>query len=203
MKIKKSPSAFTLIELLVVISIIAILASLAIPAVTGALTRGQMVQTLNNARQLQLATQTMSLDTFTSGNGMAWTFDDTGAPADLSTFFLNLTRDNYLTENDLNKLLTAPGIGPGASGTPTASNIAFKIFQVAENNPGDQPFVVTNNWAGGELTPDASPYGSKGFVLFRKGGEGNFFTRPSEAANVIPDTTGSANPVTYVETFMQ
>ncbi len=78
MKIQKSPSAFTLIELLVVISIIAILASLAIPAVTSALTRGQMVQTLNNQRQLQIATQTMSLDTFTSGSGLSWTTSEDG-----------------------------------------------------------------------------------------------------------------------------
>ncbi len=203
MKINKSPKGFTLIELLVVISIIAILASLAIPAVTGALTRGQMVQTLNNARQLQIATQTMSLDSFTSGNGLAWTYD-AGAPQGLTAFFNALTTDNYLTQNDLNKLLTAPGIGPGQGGTPTAANIAFSIFQVEENNPGDQPFVVTRNWqTGGTLDPDASPYGSKGFVLFRKGGEGNFFTRPSEATNVIPDTTNSATPQTYVTTFMQ
>ncbi len=205
MKIKKSPSAFTLIELLVVISIIAILASLAIPAVTGALTRGQMVQTLNNARQLQIATQTMSLDSFTSGNGFAWTYDTSGAPAGLSAFFSALTTDNYLTQNDLNKLLTAPGIGPGANGTPTSANIAFSIFQVKENSPGDQPFVVTRNWQqGGTLDSSASPYGSKGFVLFRKGGEGNFFTRPSEATNVIPTTTGgSGNTVTYETQFMQ
>ena len=74
-----SPSlrAFTLIELLVVISIIAILASLAIPAVTGALTRGQMTQTLNNARQLHLATQTMSIDTTAAGgDGVSWTMSN-------------------------------------------------------------------------------------------------------------------------------
>jgi prepilin-type N-terminal cleavage/methylation domain-containing protein len=201
MKIKKSPSAFTLIELLVVISIIAILASLAIPAVTGALTRGQMVQTLNNARQLQIATQTMSLDSFTSGNGAQWTFKD-GAPLGLTAFFTELTRDNYLSENDLNKLLTAPGIGPGTGGTPSAATSAFSFFQVEENNPGDQPFVVTRNWSGGALVATEKPYGNKGFVLFRKGGEGNFFTRPSEAENVIPeaDTTSGA---AYVSTLMQ
>jgi prepilin-type N-terminal cleavage/methylation domain len=59
---KKSSLAFTLIELLVVIAIIGILAALALPAITGALARGQMTQTLSNMRQLHLATQQMALD---------------------------------------------------------------------------------------------------------------------------------------------
>ena len=48
----RSLRGFTLIELLVVISIIAILASLALPAITGALSRGQMTQTLSNMKHL-------------------------------------------------------------------------------------------------------------------------------------------------------
>lgn len=44
--------AFTLIELLVVISIIAILASLAFPAVSGALDSGKKTQAKNNAVQI-------------------------------------------------------------------------------------------------------------------------------------------------------
>ena len=65
---KKSSLAFTLIELLVVIAIIGILAALALPAITGALARGQMTQTLSNMRQLHLATQQMALDGTTTGD---------------------------------------------------------------------------------------------------------------------------------------
>ena len=59
---KKTAGAFTLIELLVVISIIAVLAALAVPALTNALTKGQMTGTMNNARQLYLAGFQMATD---------------------------------------------------------------------------------------------------------------------------------------------
>jgi prepilin-type N-terminal cleavage/methylation domain-containing protein len=59
---RKTSSAFTLIELLVVIAIIAVLASFAVPAITSALTKGQLVGTLNNARQYYLAGYQNALD---------------------------------------------------------------------------------------------------------------------------------------------
>src|SRR5690348_12841524 len=75
----KKTSAFTLIELLVVISIIAVLAGLAVPALTNALTKGQMTGTMNNARQLYLAGFQMANDgSANSDPSLAW-------PGDLTT----------------------------------------------------------------------------------------------------------------------
>src|SRR3989442_13840494 len=54
-KINKSSAAFTLIELLVVISIIAVLASIALPVFTSVQERGFQTKDLSNAKQIALA----------------------------------------------------------------------------------------------------------------------------------------------------
>lgn len=180
--IRRPLQAFTLIELLVVISIIAILASLAIPAVSNSLVRGQMTQTMNNARQLHMATQTMSIDTTTAGNGVSWTYSS-NAPLSVEGFSQALLDGRYLTIQDLRKLYAAPGVVVSDTNF-TATNIAFKIFAVQESSPADLPFLVTRNWDGlEEGLGSNAPYADKGFVLFRKGGDGAIFTRPTDATN--------------------
>ena len=179
---RHSLKAFTLIELLVVISIIAILASLAIPAVTSALTRGQMTQTLNNARQLHIATQTMSIDSTTAGNGVFWTFSS-NVPLSVAGFTQALLDGRYLTIQDITKLYGAPGVVISDTNF-AATNIAFKIFAVQESSPADVPFLVTRNWDSmQEGLGTNAPYADKGFVLCRKGGDGAIFTRPTDATN--------------------
>jgi prepilin-type N-terminal cleavage/methylation domain-containing protein len=195
----RSLRGFTLIELLVVISIIAILASLAIPAVSNALVRGQMTQTLNNARSLTIATQTMSMDTTTAGGGTAWTMGSDGQTLTVGTFSQELMTGKYLTESDLRKMYAAPGVVVPADTTNfTPADIAFSIMETRESSPADQPFVITKNWSaggsasGGEagtLDANAAPYGDKGFIVFRKGGDGGIFTRPSDGTNPSAVTT--------------
>lgn len=191
---QKSLRAFTLIELLVVISIIAILASLAIPAVSNALVRGQMTQTLNNARQLHLATQTMSIDTTTAGDGVTWTYSN-NAPLTVSTFSTALTEGKYLTAQDLRKIYAAPGVLVNDTNF-TAANIAFKILQTQESTPSDQPFVITKNWESVSAGLGTNtPYADKGFIMFRKGGDGGVFTRPADAKSTNVLSTNVLTPL--------
>lgn len=190
MKNSKRPlHAFTLIELLVVISIIAILASLAVPAVTGALTRGQLTGSLNNARQLQLATQTMALDAFTSGEGAGWPGD---SKATWATFCTDLKDGKYLSEADLRKIASAPGVQISPTEFPPSQS-GLQVYSVKENDPSDSIFVSTYNWTGfAELSDKAKPFGDKGFVIFRKGGDGNVYQARQATSESLGNKTLAA-----------
>jgi prepilin-type N-terminal cleavage/methylation domain-containing protein len=59
---RQPPTAFTLIELLVVITIIAILASFALPAYTAVQERAQQTKDLSNAKQIALALKQFAAD---------------------------------------------------------------------------------------------------------------------------------------------
>jgi len=188
----KSPSAFTLIELLVVISIIGILAALALPAITSALVKGQMTQTLSNMKQLHLATQSAALDAVTTGDAtiVGWPGSNT-----FSAWATNLV-PSYLGTNDFFKLLSAAGrITPSTSSLSSIGNTnAVRAYAVTEESATDFVFLSTANWSPGAtvLTNGARPYGDKGFVVFRRGGDGVILLpRQVTTTNVIGQTTNA------------
>src|SRR5467141_2654767 len=111
MKTRTSSHGFTLIELLVVIAIIAALAAFAVPALTSALTKGQMTGTMNNARQFYLAGYQMALDgAANSDANSTWPGDDPNAATlTLKTYSGKSLKNDYLKPGDLTKLLSAPG----------------------------------------------------------------------------------------------
>jgi len=173
MKLIKRLTAFTLIELLVVISIIAILASLALPAITGALTRGQATQTMSNSRQLYVASFNMAADGITtSDTNLVWPGD---GKADWSSWSGGLVGGGYMTTNDFNKMLIAPGLARPANTTVTsATPSALTVYAIAEASPMNAIFITSKNFVtpGTPLETAAKPYGNKSFVVFRKGGDG-------------------------------
>jgi prepilin-type N-terminal cleavage/methylation domain-containing protein len=174
--------AFTLIELLVVISIIAILASLAIPAVNGALVRAQLSQSLSNCRQLTLASTSLAMDSVATGDANMPGWPSTN---NFSTWIEQLTNAGLGT-NDIKKLLTAGGVGP-TSWPPQAGQVALNVYAVSEASSGETIFLTTRNWDASSpaaLSPSATPYGDKGFVAFRKGGDGAIYTA-RQATNQI------------------
>jgi prepilin-type N-terminal cleavage/methylation domain-containing protein len=200
MKLLKRLRAFTLIELLVVISIIAILASLALPAITGALARGQMTQSLSNMKQLHLVAQQIANDGTTSGDtNFAW-------PGDLPTKtwakWVEIVTNGYMTPADLAKMCSAPGIiaNSGTIGASTApATRAVVVYQVADTNDSSVIIFSSSNFTNpvtGPGTPPVAagkPFGNKGFVVFRKGGDGAVLqANQATNTNLVGGTTGCA-----------
>lgn len=178
MKLIKRFTAFTLIELLVVISIIAILASLALPAITGALAKGQMSQTLSNMKQLHLVSQQIALDGSTAGDtNLAWPGD---LPTKTWTAWATLVTNGYMTAGDLAKMCTAPSVTATSNtvvSSTAGSNRAVVLYGVSDTNDSAAILFTSSNFTN-IATPVApvaagKPYGIKGFVVFRKGGDGS------------------------------
>ena len=180
---KESAAAFTLIEMLVVISIIVVLASFAVPAVISGLTKGQLVGTMNNARQLYLAAQQMALDGSTNSDAnLAWPGDYSAGVTTLENYCNKLIANDYLKAADLPKLLSAPGAtcnvtaaAPDANGIVTVTlsgRSGLKVYKVRDTDSGNTIFAATANYTYNQpLSSTNPPYGDKGFILMRKGGD--------------------------------
>src|SRR2546423_2208185 len=185
-------AGFTLIELLVVIAIIATIAAFAVPALTSALTKGQMTGTMNNARQLYLAGYQMALDgSANSDANLAWPGDYAAGVTTLRDYVEKLVQNDYLKASDLPKILSAPGASCTATGTTTTpitvtlgGTSGLKVYPVTSADASNVIFTVTSNYTydtAFTATP-SNPYGDKGFVVIRKGGDASVLRKNNAAA---------------------
>lgn len=205
MKIPRPPKGFTLIELLVVISIIAVLASLAVPAVTGALVRGQLIQAVNNCRQIHLAAMSMATD------GAANSDANLGWPGDLATnsgssqistqtaYVKQLVNYDYLKGGDL-KVFSAAGIvaftGTDASTFDASKNSAFNMYKVMDTSDSTSLFLCTRNYDASSkaiVSGTTKPFGDKGFVVCRKAGDASVYKK-QQASNSNNAIFSDPNP---------
>jgi prepilin-type N-terminal cleavage/methylation domain-containing protein len=191
MKFIKRMRAFTLVELLVVMAIIATLAGLAFPAIGAAITQSQMTTTLANAKQVYIAAQRMALDGASTGDS------NLGWPADIGTngntvavYTAALANGDYLPRSTFTKIFGAPGIIVPSDGIITGGkDTAFRWFKLGDADSSSCVFIATRNFTlKGELDSSQKPFNDKGFMTFRKGGDGGVYKR-SQA--------GSANTNVY------
>jgi len=185
-KINKFFSAFTLIELLVVIAIIAILAALAVPALTSALSKAQQTGTMNNARQLYLAQFQMSNDGSATGDTTsAWPGDLPVVPTTITDYLNVLCGKGYLKGADAIKLMNAPSANytatvASANGIDTLTYVsgtpALKVWPNKDVDPATTIFATTHNYIyDTAINATDVPYGTKGFVTIKKGGDAAIF----------------------------
>jgi prepilin-type N-terminal cleavage/methylation domain-containing protein len=208
-KINKSSSAFTLIELLVVIAIIAILAALAVPALTSALNKAQMTGTMNNAHQLYLAQFQMSNDaTATGAQNIGWPGDmitsGSLAASDYMGYLNILLANGYLKAGDVTKLMNSPGgnfnptINWGASppvlNAMGTGDAGVKVYTVSDSDSINCIFAASHNYVYNTalVPPNAGtgagiPYGQKGFIVVKKGGDAAIFRAGQAVSGNWPD----------------
>jgi type II secretory pathway pseudopilin PulG len=137
-----------------------ILAALALPAITGALERGQATQMLSNCRQIHLAVQTAQLEGISTGNPKL------GFPADAkitSKAALKeiLVANDYLTTDDFDRLKFQD----------------IMVANVADEDPADTVFLKA-----------FSP-GKRFTIIVRKGGDGGIYRAGQDTQSADPPRT--------------
>ena len=204
LKINKPSSAFTLIELLVVIAIIAILAALAVPALTSALAKAQMTGTMNNARQLYLAQFSMANDGAATGDAsLVYPGDHLPALITLEEYVNTIVGPGYLKGGDIGKLFSAPssnltitvtGTNPEVV-TLTGGTAALKVHGLKDVDPSNTIFCTSRNYTyDTALLGTGVPYGTKGFIVMHKGGDGAVF---KEGQATLAGWGGGGNEVKF------
>jgi len=203
MKLIKRITAFTLVELLVVISIIAILASLALPAITGAIAKAQMGQALSNARQIHTAVITAVGDAASTGStNFGWP-GDVASISTVQNFADMLITNDFLKAQDVSKVFSAAGMPSITATTNTATitsaNCAFKVYKVADADPGVSVFITTQNVATfGQAITTNLPFKQNGFVLLRKAGDGAVYKKAQATeTNILGVLPAVTAPLTY------
>ncbi len=121
-----------------------------------------MTHTLNDARQLAMAINTMNADELASGGHASGVF-----PADLKVrsfreYLDRLIENNYLSAADIQRMRPLE---------------KFALVNVSSSDSKDTAFLVSR-WMANPAVPH-----SMGFVVFQIGGSGGVYRRPADVTN--------------------
>ena len=179
---KLKANSFTLVELLVVISIIGLLAGLAVPAIQGGLDKAKQQVDVSNIRQCGMIA-------FSYANDNEGNFNGTNTNTVSSTaFFTNLVALGQLNST---KILAGNGyIAALATNNIQANNIAWGYNNpLTTSDDGNLPLFISKNFGSGNAFSNVSiaastvGWKSKGIVVYRVGNSAEF---------IKPGTGGSA-----------
>lgn len=179
---KLKSNSFTLVELLVVISIIGLLAGLAVPAIQGGLDKAKQQVDVSNIRQCGMIA-------FSYANDNDGNFNGTNTNSINSTaFFTNLVSLGLLNST---KILAGNGyIAATSTNNIQANNIAWGYNNpLTTSDDGNLPLFISKNFGTGttfsNVSIAASTVGwkSKGIVVYRVGNSAEF---------IKPGTGGSS-----------
>lgn len=116
----------------------------------------------------------------TKDASLGWPGDTGGS---FSNWTAQLLKGSYLSQIDLCRLLSAPGVIVSPNNLLTSNTTAVLVYAVRTNSRDTAVFLTTANFTnspiGVVLNPQAKPYGDKAFIVFRKSGEGTIH-QPSQ-----------------------
>jgi hypothetical protein len=170
----------------VAILIAAVVLVLAWPAFKDWLNKRQMTRTMKHTRELYLAGFHMATDGAASKHvNYKWPGDYTVGVATLADYSSKLVQNNYLKADDLERILSAPGASCSvktSESTPVAVSLsgrsALKIYKIKSADPSTAIFAASTNYLyDTDLAADAVPFGDKGFVIMRKGGDAGVYKK--------------------------
>lgn len=178
---KLKANSFTLVELLVVISIIGLLAGLAVPAIQGGLDKAKQQVDVSNIRQCGLVA-------FGYANDNEGNYNGTNTNSiESSAFFTNLVALGLLNST---KILA----GNGYTAATSTSNIQPANIAWGYNNPlntsddANLPLLISKNFGTGTTFSNVSiasstvGWKSKGIVVYRVGNSAEFIKSGSAGA---------------------
>jgi prepilin-type N-terminal cleavage/methylation domain-containing protein len=211
MKYSLKKRGFTLIELLVVITIIGLLAGLAVPAINGALDKAKQAGDVANVRQVGLIFFTIANDDSGSFPGHpSDPIEERRDAQETVTLFNSILKNKELTEPKI--LVSQAGgttvyTGSLSQANLLPGNIAWDyVTKLTTTDAGSLPLLITK----GAVTGDASLFGSemtlgvnnlwkkKGMVVYSVGNSASWL-KINNTTNKIPKLFDPTD-VTDVET---
>jgi prepilin-type N-terminal cleavage/methylation domain-containing protein len=198
---KLKASSFTLVELLVVISIIGLLAGLAVPAIQGGLDKAKQGVDVSNARQLGIIFFSEAND----NNGMYRVNGDltnTQAAGNFLTILQGMFSNGVLTSA---KILSGQGVIPATStNAVTAANIAFGyVPNLTTSDDGQIPLILTKGPTSlaqsNVALQDSYPWKKKGIVVYRVGNSAEFIKAGANGASAGSANLGMTNANTVLQ----
>jgi hypothetical protein len=116
-----------------------------------------------------------------------------------------LVTNQYLKTGDLGKLLSGPGAIVGATSTTDANGITtvtltgtpgLKVYEIRDADSANTIFAASANYTYNTALPaTTSPFGDKGFVVMRKGGDALSLRKNNALAASYPNASAFQSAV--------